>query len=186
MIFFDSDCISSFLWIRRADLFLRLNLGELILPQEVFLELSNPSIPHIGKQMKELINGGQMKTIGIMTGTKEATLFYEMTGTPAGGFRPIGRGEAAALALAKVYNGTIASNNLRDVSAYSKRYQIRHITTGYILAQALEKGLIDEKEGNQIWSNMLSRRRRLRTKTFTAYLCCLYCEDQMAASCDRE
>ena len=35
---------------------------------------------------------------------------------------------------------------------------------------ALQAGYFDETAGNQIWRNMISRRRMLPTKSFTDYL----------------
>ena len=56
----------------------------------------------------------------------------------------IGKGEASAIALAKVRGGAVASNNLRDVKAYVEEYGLELITTGDILKEALTRGLITE------------------------------------------
>ncbi len=61
------------------------------------------------------------------------------------------------MALAKVNNGIIASNNLKDIKHYVAQYGIHHIATGGILVEALSRGLIDESTGNQIWSNMIKK-----------------------------
>lgn len=42
-LFFDTDCLSSFLWVHREDILLRLYPGKIVLPQQVFNELSNNS-----------------------------------------------------------------------------------------------------------------------------------------------
>ena len=39
-----------------------------------------------------------------------------------------------------------------------------------IIVAALNEGYIDEQTGNQIWTNMISRRRMLPTPTLTEYL----------------
>jgi len=75
-----------------------------------------------------------------------------------------------AIALAKVYGGILASNNLKDISKYVEKYNLDHIATGDILVAALEAGYIDENTGNQIWSNMISKRRILPTNSFSDYL----------------
>lgn len=82
----------------------------------------------------------------------------------------IGHGEAVSLALAKSENGIVASNNLKDISQYIEEYHLDHKTTGDILAEALTNGLITEEEGNVLWANMLNKRRKLGTNSFTDYL----------------
>lgn len=66
--------------------------------------------------------------------------------------------------------GVLASNNLRDVLRYVKKYELKHITTGDILIEALDKGFLTEQEGNNLWADMLKKRRMLPTATFTEYL----------------
>src|SRR5690554_3900734 len=182
MIFFDTDCISSFLWVNKENLLLGLELGELVIPREVFIELSNPSVRQLGKRVSTLLEDRHMQIMDIMTDTEASRLFYQMAYSPMDGYRPIGKGEAAVLALAIAHGGIVASNNLRDISPYVTRCALRHITTGYILAVANDKGLIDKCEGNRIWDSMLKRRRKLPTTSFTDYLKSIYPRDQLAAS----
>ena len=94
----------------------------------------------------------------------------ELTTNPQNGFKIIGKGEAAAIALTKVKGGIIASNNMRDIVPYVDKYNLTHITTGDILKEALDKNYITEEEGNDIWDNMLRKNRKLPSKTFTAFL----------------
>jgi len=77
------------------------------------------------------------------------------------------KGEVVAIALAKTYNGFIASNNLRDISRYVEKYGLEHIAAGDILVAALSEGYIDVLKGDQIWKNMIVKRRMLPTVTFT-------------------
>lgn len=169
-LFFDTDCISSFLWVKQENLIFQLYPGRIVLPQEVFTELSNPSIPHIKSKIASLYSTGDISTMKIMTNTEEYNLYHELAIAPQKGQKVIGRGEAAAIALAKVYNGIIASNNLKDISQYISFYKLDHVTTCDILVEALKKGLINENIGNQIWSNMLQKRRSLPALTFIDYL----------------
>ncbi|WP_347489266.1 hypothetical protein ABDB91_18870 [Desulfoscipio sp. XC116] len=48
------------------------------------------------------------------------------------------------IALAKVYAGILASNNLKDISKYVEKYDLEHVDTGGILVSALNAGYIDE------------------------------------------
>ena len=169
-LFFDTDCISAFLWVKEENILFKLYPGKTILPSPVFKELSNPSIPHIKRKVNELCLSGEVSTKEILVNTEEYKLYHELAISPPKGERIIGKGEAAAIALAKTYNGILASNNLRDISKYVDKYELEHITTGDILVAALSKGFIDEPTGNQIWTNMISKRRMLPTATFTEYL----------------
>jgi len=169
-LFFDTDCISSFLWVNRENLVLQLYPGRIILPQDVFNELSHPSVPHIRDKITAMQASGSIATMSIMTNTEEYRLYRELAIAPPKRRRVIGKGEAAALALAKVHNGIIASNNLKDIRQYVELYKLAHVTTGDILVESLHRGLIDENIGDQIWSNMLRKRRLLPTLTFTEYL----------------
>jgi len=123
-LFFDTDCISSFLWVKEENILLKLYPGRIVLPKEVFVELSNPSIPHIKRKVNELCLNGNITIKEILTGTDEYILFYELAISPPKGEKIIGKGEAAAVALAKVYGGILASNNLKDISKYVEKYNL--------------------------------------------------------------
>jgi len=43
-IFFDTDCLSAFLWVKEESLVVQFYPGRVVLPLEVYRELSNPSI----------------------------------------------------------------------------------------------------------------------------------------------
>ena len=43
-------------------------------------------------------------------------------------------------------------------------------TTGDILVEAYNQGLIDENQGNAIWSSMISKKRKIGANSFTEYL----------------
>ena len=47
---------------------------------------------------------------------------------------------------------------------------MKHVDTGHILMEALEKQIITEAEGNIIWQNMLNKNRRLPETGFSEYL----------------
>lgn len=97
-------------------------------------------------------------------------MYHKLAITPHKGEKTIGKGEAAAIALAKTYNGIIASNNLKDISKYIVKYNLKHVATGDILVSALNKGYIDITTGDKIWSKMIAKRRILPTDSFTEYI----------------
>lgn len=168
--FYDTDCISSFLWVGKENILIKLFSGRIVVPVQVFKELSHPSIPHIGAKITTLKADNDIKVLDIVVGSEAYNLYIEMTRKPDVGIKPVGDGEAAAMAHAKVNNGIVASNNLSDVMYYVNKYDIKHITTGDILIMAMEAKLITEVDGNDIWNKMIVRRRKLPTLTFSEYL----------------
>ena len=86
------------------------------------------------------------------------------------GKKSIGRGEAGGIALAKTYDGILASNNYKDIAPYIEKYNLKHTDTGQILREALDTRLITESEGNNIWAQMLAKRRKLPANSFSEYL----------------
>ena len=166
--FFDTDCLSAFLWVREESILARLYAGRIILPAQVYHELQK--VPHLLARVDTLKNNGYLSVESMEAGSKEYTDYLQMTTAPEEGMRIIGRGEAAGIAMAKQRDGTLASNNLRDILPYVEKYEISHITTGDILIEAMDAGIITEAEGNTIWLDMIRKRRLLPTTTFSEYL----------------
>ena len=169
-LFFDTDCLSAFLWINNQSLLAQLYPGRIIIPAQVYEELSIPSIPHLKNRIDSMINSGDASIKHILTNTEEYELYRKLSDSPDKGHVIIGSGEAAAIALAKQYDGILASNNLRDVSVYVSEFELHHKTTGDILKDALDSGLITESDGNQLWQDMLKKRRILGYPTFSDFL----------------
>lgn len=168
-LFFDTDCLSAFLWINNTNILHELYGGKIILPEPVYRELCNPCIPQIKQRADLLISSKDVSVQMIETDTEEYKL-YESLVRGEKGEKSIGRGEAGGIALAKTYNGILASNNYKDIAPYIEKYNLKHIDTGQILVEALEKGLITEDEGNSIWTQMLAKRRKLPASAFSEYL----------------
>ncbi len=169
-LFFDTDCLSAFLWVNKTSILARLYPGRIIIPAQVYEELSSPSIRHLKARVDTLIANGDAVIERIMSGTEEYKLYRKLVSDPDPGHVIIGFGEAAAIVLAKAQGGILASNNLKDVSAYVAEFGLRHKTTGDILKEALEHGLITESVGNQLWQNMRSKRRKLGYQSFSEFL----------------
>ena len=168
-LFFDMDCLSAFLWVNDTNILQALYGGKIILPGPVYQELSNPSVPHIKRRADGLINNKVASVQSIDVGTEEYELYNSLVKGEKGR-NQIGRGEAAGIALAKQYNGILASNNYRDIAPYIEEYNLKHIDTGHILLEALNQNLITEADGNQIWQKMLAKNRKLPEATFSDYL----------------
>jgi predicted nucleic acid-binding protein len=169
-LFFDTDCLSAFLWVNNQSLLAQLYPGRVVIPAEVYAELSNPAIPHLKAKVDIMVACGDARIESIMTETEEYRLYRKLVANPDPGHAIIGRGEAAAIALAKERNGILASNNLKDISVYINEFGLQHRTTGEILKEALKAGIITEVDGNQLWQDMLKKRRKLGYPTFSDYL----------------
>ena len=166
--FFDTDCLSAFLWVREESILATLYPSRIILPAQVYNELQK--VPHLQAKVDSLKNRGALYIESMEAGSVEYSDYLQMTTSSEDGMRIIGRGEAAGIAMAKHRNGTLASNNLRDIRPYVEKYAISHITTGDILIEAMDAGIITEAEGNSIWADMIRKRRMLPTTTFSDYL----------------
>lgn len=102
--------------------------------------------------------------------TKDLYRLYSALIRGKKGKKSIGRGEAGGIALAKTYHRILASNNYKDIAPYIEEYNLKQSDTGKILAEALKKGLIAEEDGNQIWNQMLAKKRKLPAGSFSEYL----------------
>ena len=169
-LYFDTDCISSFLWVNEEKILTQLYSGMIFIPQQVYNELSFPGISHLKMRLDVLIDGGDAVIQPIFVDTPEYVLYRKFTNSPDESHCIIGKGEAAALALAAISNGSVASNNLRDVVSYISELGLRHMTTGDILIKALEASLITEIEGNNIWSAMAAKKRKIGPASFSEYI----------------
>ena len=133
-IFYDSDVLSCFLAIHDVTILKQL-FNKVIIPYEVFDELKKASF--LAADLNQLINEGFIEIKNRDSDSEEQKLFsslvygYEFD-------REIGKGEAAAIALAAVYNGILASNNTRDLVEAIRRLGISRIKTGDILVKAFK------------------------------------------------
>ncbi|MDE5932372.1 MAG: hypothetical protein K2H40_07825 [Lachnospiraceae bacterium] len=169
-IFIDTDCISAFLWVGNESLLAQLYPGRVVMPKPVYDELDRPNLTWMKTRVDRMISAGTLTVVELSAGTEEFALYYRMTENPEEGHRIIGEGEAASLALAKSKNGIVASNNFKDILSYINEYSLEYTTTGDILVDAYDQGIIDEKQGNAIWTNMLRKRRKLGAASFSDYL----------------
>lgn len=169
-IFFDSDCVSAFLWVEEQSLLGLLYPGRIVIPDAVYRELSNPSVRQLRERIDKMLAMHFARLEHIDLRTEEYELYQKMITGQLPDHPMIGKGEASCLALAKVKGGIVASNNLRDIAAYIEEYQLEHITTGDIMVEAYEKGYITEDQGNSMWKEMLQKGRKIGARSFSEYL----------------
>ena len=53
-IFFDTDCLSAFLWVKNENLLVKLYGGKIVLPEQVYRELSHPRTPQLKQRTDAL------------------------------------------------------------------------------------------------------------------------------------
>lgn len=59
-VYFDTDCISSFLWTDSQRIVTLLYPGRAYVPEEVYTELSKPCVPHLKVRIDRLIEAGKL------------------------------------------------------------------------------------------------------------------------------
>lgn len=68
----------TFLWVGETNILHKLYGGKIIVPEPVYSELSNPSIPHIKKRTDAMIDNKDISVKTINTDTEEYELYTEL------------------------------------------------------------------------------------------------------------
>ena len=166
-IYFDTDCISSFLWTDTTYILANLYGNKIVVPTLVLEELKK--VEHLYKKLDKMINVGVVKTQSFSFNSEEFEI-YTLLKVGDKVHPKIGNGEASVISLAKCNEATMASNNLKDISYYIKYYQLNNLTTADILNEALQKGIIDDEEVEEIWQKMRKRRQKMPENTFIEWM----------------
>ena len=167
-LFLDTDCFSTFLWVGYENLVLQLYAGRIGIPQQVYNELKR--VPFLKGKVDALLKVNRITLYQISAGTDSAGLYVKMTQKPDKGYKVIGTGEAAAIALTKEHHGILGSNNLSDILPYIRLFNLQYRTSALIMVEALEHNMISEGQGNVIWRDMILRNRKMPAASFTEYL----------------
>lgn len=169
IVFFDTDCISSFLWSQTQNLLIHCFGNDMIIPRQVYNEISR--VPHLRQRIEVMVNDGNLAIEDIQINTDENDLYLDLTDhTRSSNLPLIGRGEAAAIVLTKKNNGILASNNFRDVSHYVSLYGLNHIATHDIIHKVVNDGVLTIAQADAIWIQMIAKKRKLPFSTFSDYL----------------
>ena len=166
--FFDTDCLSAFLWVNGESILSKLYAGHIVLPAQVYDEIKR--VPHLCDKVDIMKDQHDLVIKAMEAGSTEYLDYLKMTTNPEKGMRIIGKGEAAGIAMVKERDGILASNNLRDIAPYVEKFNLKHITTGDILIKAMDMQMITADQGDDLWQKMLKKRRKLPTSTFFEYL----------------
>ena len=182
-IFYDSDILSSFLMINKSDLLKKL-FDEIIIPEQVFFELTHPKSPkHMKSKLKELIKEEYVKIHEVGINTKEYEIFDDIICEKW--TKGVGDGEASAIAAAICHDGILASNNITDVKFYIDKFSIPLLTSSIIQTKLFEKKLINEKKVEKYWREMILKNRKLPAPTFSKYYEKLFKKDFKEFNCNK-
>ena len=171
-LFFDTDCISAFLWIDDTSIVTKLYKNRIAIPIQVYNELADcrGQASVLKERIDAMVQRKQAVIVDMETSSKEYELYSELALIPPEGEMVIGRGEASCIALAKERNGILASNNFRDTKKYIERYRLKYTTTADIIFEAYNKELLTLEEAENMWQSMLEKRRRIGAQSFREYL----------------
>ncbi len=171
ILFFDNDCISAFLWVDESSIITQLYGCNVAIPTQVYKELSagRGQAKVLKYRIDIMLEKKEAFLVDMETNSPEFELYQELSSVDSGG-NYIGRGEAACIALAKERNGILASNNLKDVKKYIDKYNLKHTTTADILVDAYNRKILSYDQIEEIWSDMILKRRKLGATSFKEYL----------------
>ena len=176
-VFYDTDCLESFLFVG-AGYILEELFSKIIIPEQVYNELTDQNTPPVVKTNFNNLKAGFVEIRYMSFISQEYTTyklikkgFWSATG------KVCGSGESAAMALAHLNEGIVASNNLSDVEEYIESLDIELITSSMILAKAFEKDIVSEDTANNLWKGMEKKGIALPKDSFTEYYGELYGSD---------
>lgn len=173
-VFYDTDCLECFLFVD-AGYILEELFSKIIIPEQVYSEIMAENTPAIVKKnFKNLKNRFvEIKEISFLS--QEYTTYnlikkglWSKTG------KICGSGESAAITLAHLNNGLVASNNLSDVEEYIESLDIELITSSMILSKAVERDIISKENADDLWKGMINKGIKLPKESFSDYFDELY------------
>ena len=173
-VFYDTDCLECFLFVDAGHILEEL-FSKIIIPEQVYSEIMAENTPSIVKKnFKNLKNRFvEIKEISFLS--QEYTTYnlikkglWSKTG------KICGSGESAAITLAHLNNGLVASNNLSDVEEYIESLDIELITSSMILSKAVERDIISKESADDLWKGMINKGIKLPKESFSDYFDELY------------
>jgi len=159
----DADFISSFAWVNRLDILEGLYSKRMIILEEVMEELRR--VPHLVSRVEISIRNGHIRSETMFADSPEALQLARFLETGR-----YGTGEASCMAYLTQHDGILGSNNLADVKAFCIQNKKRLLTTADVIYQAYEASHLSLDEADQVWADMLSKRRKLPASSFSEYV----------------
>ena len=178
-VFYDTDCLSSFLDINDWSI-LKSLFDEIIIPLAVYNEffaLGTP--PHIIDNLNILVDEKFVKVQELNPFSDDIDNYLDICNEyELNNQIPIGEGEAQAMALVISNNGILASNNFRDIKYFVDKYKMPLLTSAYMISIAFDKGFISEEKAEDIWNQMWNKKVTLPEPNFRKYYEGKYKSDQ--------
>lgn len=166
-VYFDADCLSSFLRTDNEHLLVLLFGKQIVIPSVVVAELKGfqrrNRFPLYDKII-EMKNKGLVSFEDVKIGTN-AYKIYDKLSHDNEIQNAMGKGESSVIALAVSDSKNTASNNLKDISHWIKFYQLNNITTSDILIDVYEKHLLSKDEICDMWLK-IKKVQKLPFETF--------------------
>lgn len=173
-VFYDTDCLECFLFVD-AGYILEELFSKIIIPEQVHKEITDDNTDSVVKVNFEKLKEGFLEIREIPFASNEYITyksiergFWSQTG------KVCGNGESAAMALAHLNKGIVASNNLSDVEEYIESLDIELLTSSMILSKAVEKSIVSKDTANVLWKGMVDEGIYLPRDSFSDYYDELY------------
>lgn len=170
-VVFDTDCISSFLWVEKVDIINQVFHGSKIIPKKVYDEIQKlkkfSNYRFVFDELDNQISLGNFIVDDFLVTSNKGKEYLSLISL-SNPMR-IGDGEAAALSIVKTDGGTIASNNLKDIIQHVSKNKIPHIHTDTILYLYYKNNIDDPSiadKCNNIWNAMKNKKRNLPAYDF--------------------
>ena len=165
---FDNDCLTSFIWIKRIDILTNLYSGRMFVPQEVVDEFNflkrYSKYKWVYEDLLDIINKNIFKIIDINSNNPA---FYEYNKLRN---KDKGKGESAALAIAKNMDNYTACNNLKDIRPLIDNNEINNLLTFDILFEYYHKTGKPIKRIVTVITQMKNKKRKLPNIIFKNYI----------------
>lgn len=169
-IFYDTDCLSSFLEINDWSILQHL-FDEITIPNAVHEDFNSlPSSSLIIKNLEILIDANFVKIDDINPFSKVYDIYrdikkeYELNEG-----KLLGDGEAEAMAFVVSKKGILASNNFRDIKYFVDKYEMALLTSAYMICISVDDGFIPTEKASDIWNQMWDNGVNLPKLTFEEY-----------------
>lgn len=178
IIFYDADFLICFLTIGETSI-LKKAFNEIIVPKQVFKELTRKKTPKIVKETIINLRDSGFVKVPVIKSNSRVNMAYRAikNGYWHEDFRRLGKGESSVLAFAIEEEGVIASNNFDDIKDYVDKYELPLLTTSYFLALVFDEGIIDYDEASDLYERMIEEGRKMPCSNFEEYYNSLYKKD---------
>ena len=138
MVYFDNDCMASFLWIKRLDI-VKMIFGDRVkVPSMVVREFEKLKVTpyrYVHDDLRRYLDTHPDTLQSATTPDEIATFSNLINGSPR-----LGLGEAEAYSLAFHSSGVLASNNRSDLVRLCEATGVTLIGTQHILVAGLNTG----------------------------------------------